>query len=126
VLLTTSQYEQLVILRPEAEYLDAGNEGEFRQQVKTHMRPGSSVALDMSRIKFIDSSGLGALLSCLREANGSGVGMKLFSLTEPVAGTLRLVRLHRVFHILNNLEETLLALGTAKERLADALAATSR
>jgi anti-anti-sigma factor len=117
--LTMDTKNGVMVLRPEVEYLDVSNASDFRQGVKGHLRKGCPVALDLGHVKFVDSAALGAFLSCSREARTLGVTIKLFNLTPPVRSTIQLVRLHRVFHILGDLEETLLSFQSQSNDQAD-------
>jgi phosphoserine phosphatase RsbU/P len=92
-----------------ADSLDAGSAKEFKREVSPVVSANSKVALDMSHLNFVDSSGLGAILSCLRQLNASGGDLKLFGVTKPVRSLLELVRLHRIFEICNARDETLAA-----------------
>jgi anti-sigma B factor antagonist len=65
------------------------------------------VVLDMSALNFVDSSGLGALLSCLRAMNGKNGQLRLYGMTKPVRALFELVRMHRIFTIYNSREEAL-------------------
>jgi anti-sigma B factor antagonist len=56
------------------------------------------VVLDLSRVDFLDSSGLGALVA-LRQLLGAARPMELAGLTPPVARVLRLTRMDTVFVI---------------------------
>ena len=56
------------------------------------------VVLDLSRVEFLDSSGLGALVA-LRQLLGAGRAPELAALTPPVARVLRLTRMDTVFVI---------------------------
>jgi anti-sigma B factor antagonist len=64
-------------------------------------KPGAKLVFDLSELEFIDSTGIGALVSCLRQAHGSESEIKLCSLNKPVQAVFELVRLHRVFSIYN-------------------------
>ncbi|MEN9629747.1 MAG: hypothetical protein RJA10_2974 [Pseudomonadota bacterium] len=60
------------------------------------------LALDLSGVRFVDSSALGALVAVYKSAAGSR--MRLVGLTTPVLGLLKLTRLNRVFEIVEALE----------------------
>jgi anti-sigma B factor antagonist len=58
-----------------------------------------SLVVDMSEVSFIDSSGLGALVSALKalktqERNGD---IRLANVQQPVVALLEIIRLQRVF-----------------------------
>lgn len=57
---------------------------------------GQRLALDLSRVRFIDSSGLGGLLRLRRLAEQRGVSVFLRGVPEPIAGLLRVSGLEQV------------------------------
>jgi anti-sigma B factor antagonist len=82
--------------------LDASNSGEFKQQIAPVLAAHSKVVIDLGELRFIDSSGLGAMLSCLRQLTAKGGDLKLCQLSPPVRAAFELVRLHRVLDIYAN------------------------
>ena len=94
----------------DSENLDAGNVKAFKDQIAPVLAGFSNVLIDMSRLGFVDSSGLGALLSCLRTMNNKNGQLKLFAMAKPVQALFELVRMHRIFSIYNSREETLASL----------------
>jgi anti-sigma B factor antagonist len=82
------------------ESLDASNAKAFRQDIASVLATGAKVIFDLSNVQFIDSSGLGALLSCLRHVHAAGGQLKLCALAKPVWSLFELVRMDRIFDIL--------------------------
>jgi anti-sigma B factor antagonist len=105
--INTEQVEGVLILHLQEEALDASNAKEFKSKVATFIAPGTQLIFDLSSLKFVDSSGLGALLSCLRQLNSSGGALKLCAMVKPVRALFELVRMHRVFEIFNTREEAI-------------------
>ena len=87
--------------------LDAGNVKEFRAAITAAAGSHATLVLDMSRLTFVDSSGLGALLSCLRMMKARNGQLLLVGMTRPVRALFELVRMHRIFAIYNLLDEAL-------------------
>ena len=87
--------------------LDAGNVKAFREAIQPVTDAREIVVLDMSTLNFVDSSGLGALLSCLRTMNGKNGQLRLYGMTKQVKALFELVRMHRIFTIYNSREEAL-------------------
>ncbi|HSF29292.1 MAG TPA: STAS domain-containing protein [Candidatus Tectomicrobia bacterium] len=85
--------------------LDAGNAGEFKRDIAPVLEANTKLVFDLSRLRFVDSSGLGAFLSCLRQVNAKGGDLKLCGMSKPVRTVFELVRLHRIFDILGTREE---------------------
>jgi anti-sigma B factor antagonist len=84
---------------------------EFKRLVEGVALPGTRLVLDMSRVAFMDSSGLGALLSTLRALAASGGDLKVCHLTPAVRVLFELVRVHRVFDVVETREDALAAFG---------------
>jgi len=85
--------------------LDASNSDSFRKQIRPVLEKNSTIAVDMSGLQFVDSSGLGALLSCLRFSSESGGFFAIYGMQRAVAAMFELMRMQRVFSIFNNLDE---------------------
>jgi anti-sigma B factor antagonist len=81
----------------------------FRSKVLGLMpREGARIALDLTRVGFLDSSGLGALVSLLKTVRPTGE-LVLFGLKPSVQEILRLTHLDSVFVSAPN-EEAALAM----------------
>jgi anti-sigma B factor antagonist len=87
------------------EELDAGNAAEFKSDVAPLLEATTKLVFDLSRLRFVDSSGLGALISCLRKLNAKGGDVKLCGVSKPVRAVFELVRMHRIFDICGTREE---------------------
>lgn len=79
--------------------LDASNTAEFKQQMAPILAEHRKLVLDLAELRFIDSSGLGAMLSCLRQLSEKGGDLELCGLSRSVRAAFELVRLHRVLDI---------------------------
>jgi anti-sigma B factor antagonist len=89
--------------------LDASNAGEFKRDIAASLEANVKMVLDLSRLRFVDSSGLGAFISCLRKLNAKGGDLKLCGMSKQVRAVFELVRMHRVFDILNTKEDAVRA-----------------
>jgi anti-sigma B factor antagonist len=95
------------------EELDASNAGEFKRDIAGVLEANDKVVLDLSRLRFVDSSGLGAFISCLRKLNAKGGDLKLSGMSTQVRGVFELVRMHRVFEILGTKDDAVHAFERA-------------
>ena len=93
------------------EELDASNAGEFKRDITPVLDANAKLVLDLSRLRFVDSSGLGAFISCLRKLNAKGGDLKLCGMSKQVRAVFELVRMHRVFDIVGTQEEAVRAFG---------------
>ena len=109
--LTTEQIADITIVVLPGEQLDAGNAKEFKRDIAAVLEPCSKVVFDLRELRFVDSSGLGAILSCLRQLNAKGGDLKLCEMTKPVRALFELVRMHKIFDIYVTRGEALRAIG---------------
>jgi anti-sigma B factor antagonist len=91
--------------------LDSGNSRAFKEEMAPVVAANPKLVFDLSQLTFVDSSGLGAILSCLRQSNAAGGDLKLCGLSKPVRALFELVRMHKIFEILNTREEAIRAFG---------------
>ena len=103
--------DNIAVVRVAAEALDAGNAKAFRDAMAPVLQAHARVALDLGPVAFVDSSGCGVLLSCLKRTGQAGGDLKLFGVQKPVRAMFELIRLHRVMDILNDRREAILAFG---------------
>lgn len=80
--------------------LDAAIAREFKAGVEAAWVPGlTEVEIDLGAVEFVDSSGIGALLSVYRKLP-AGAGVTRLKQVKPgVLAVLELLRLHRVFEL---------------------------
>lgn len=103
--------EDIVVIEPRVTSIDASNVREFRDLLLALTQDRDKVVLDLSAVRFIDSSGLGALIGCQRQVQGRQGEFRLCALTATVRALFELMRLHRVFNIHATREDALVALA---------------
>ena len=89
--------------------LDASNTGELKHDIAPVLEANVKLVIDLSRLRFVDSSGLGAILSCLRQLSSKGGDLKLSGMQKQVRAVFELVRMHRIFDIYGTREEAVRA-----------------
>ena len=78
----------------------------FKEKVRTDIADGNRhLVVDLGQVEFVDSSGLGALISALKVLRAVDGDLKLANLTEQVRLVLEITRLHRVFDAYSTAEE---------------------
>jgi len=97
--LIKEQIDDILVITLKTEILDASNAKEFRAKIGPMLDKSHKVVFDMNHVKFIDSSGCGTLLSCLRQLNGYGGDLRLSGVQKPVRTLFELVRMHRIIEI---------------------------
>lgn len=93
--------------------LDAFSEATFRKVVaKLIDEAPANVILDLSKIDFVDSSGLGALVQLVKKAQTAGGSLQI--VTNPrVTQTVKLVRLEKFLSLQNSVDAALENLNQA-------------
>lgn len=90
------------------ERIDAHNSAELKDFLQHLMENGQiSLIVDLAAVRFIDSSGLGALLSGYKNASLRQGNLILAGLQPRVQSMFELTRLHRVFEIYPSLDQAL-------------------
>jgi anti-sigma B factor antagonist len=106
--LQTEIKNDIVIIYVKEERLDAHNSGELKIEVQKLFAGGKkNVLIDLKDVRFIDSSGLGALVSGFKNAITNQGNLKLSTLQSQVRSMFELTRLHRVFEIFASTSEAL-------------------
>jgi anti-sigma B factor antagonist len=105
----TQESTDVVVLAVPGPSLDASNSKKFKSQILPVVQSANNLVFDMSGVQFVDSAGLGAILSCLRQVNATGGDMKVFGLSKGVRALFELVRMHKVVEIHNTREEAVSA-----------------
>lgn len=89
----------LLVVRVQEERIDAAAAIQFKDRMRELVQaPGSRVLLDLSRVTFLDSSGLGAVVSVMKLL-GPDRRLELAALGPVVQKVFRLTRMDRVFTI---------------------------
>ncbi|MFW5702102.1 MAG: STAS domain-containing protein [Bacteroidota bacterium] len=92
--------------------LDKLHAVQFKDRMKEIIINNSNkIALDMSKIGFMDSSGLGAIVNSLKLVGPDGE-IVLANVNQPVRQMLDLTRMVRVFRIADSVSEALDYLNT--------------
>ncbi|MFK5925659.1 MAG: STAS domain-containing protein [Desulfuromusa sp.] len=106
--LKMTEQGDIVIINVEEERMDAYNSGDLKEQMLQLFDEGKcSLVIDLSTVRFIDSSGLGALVSGFKNASAREGSLKLCCLQPQVRSMFELTRLHRVFEIFPSQDEAL-------------------
>ncbi|MES9995396.1 anti-sigma factor antagonist [Desulfovibrio aminophilus] len=101
----------ILVVRVEGPRLDAAAAGAFKSEMVDFIHAGKHrLALDLSTVDFMDSTGLAALLSTMKTLGGTGE-IVLSGLSEKVRKLFAITRLDRgVFRIFNTVDEMVNAL----------------
>ncbi len=96
-----------VIVKPLEKRMDSTIAADFKKQMEAFVKEGQGLfILDLSEIDFVDSSGLGAIIACLKMLGGKG-DLVIAGACEKVLSLFKLTRMDRVFQVFSSSEEAL-------------------
>jgi anti-sigma B factor antagonist len=100
MLTNVGEQNAVVLIEVKEERLDAHNSSELKTQMLNLFEAGkNNIVVDLGDVRFVDSSGLGALVSGFKNASARNGNLKLSNLQPQVQSMFELTRLHRVFEI---------------------------
>jgi anti-sigma B factor antagonist len=109
----TPQGQKLAIVPLEGRF-DAKAASEVRQLLQQVLDFGyHNLLIDMSAVTFMDSSGLGVLISALRKCRAAGGNLSLCCVPESVSLVLRLTSMEKVLTCFDDLETGIANFSTA-------------
>jgi anti-sigma B factor antagonist len=96
------------VLTIQDERIDAHNSGELKEYLLQMIERGENqIIVQLEHVRFIDSSGLGALLSGNKHIVAKSGKLALANIQKQVLSMFELTRLNRVFDIYADLNEAL-------------------
>lgn len=103
--LSTQELAHLFVVRAEMDRIDAAVAIQFKDAMRQSIPESTSRAvLDLSKVSFIDSSGLGAIVAAMKQM-GTERKLDLAGLTPTVDKVFKLTRMDSVFVIHPTIDE---------------------
>ena len=97
-----------VVIFVQEERLDAHNSEQLKAEMNRLFSAGTKeLIIDLKEVRFIDSSGLGVLVSGFKNASTRQGSLRLSGLQTQVKSMFELTRLHRVFEIFPTVDDAL-------------------
>ena len=98
-----TQYEAKTLTLSDIPELNAVNSTTFREAVRTALKEGiTTLDIDLSQTRLVDSSGLGALIALHKTMCARGGAVRILHPNPMVYQLMELTRLHRVFEIVKS------------------------
>ncbi len=99
--------EDITILAPEVRQIDTLNAEEIGHKFTENCSKVNRLLLDLEGVQFIDSSGLGVILTLIREMHEKGGKIVLCCAGSPVQALFRMVRLSNIVSIFQSRNDAL-------------------
>ena len=101
-----NQSDDVLIITLEESRATVDISGKFKEQIINEVENGKTkLIIDLTKVEYVDSSFLGALIAGLKRATMKNGDMKLVGLQSPVREMFDLTRLYRIFDIYESMEE---------------------
>lgn len=118
---------EFIFLRPLSGNIDATSSTDFKSRVVDLINQGNNFfLLNLSQVNFIDSSGLGSLISILKTLTLNNGDIVLCELNATVESLFKLTRMNSVFKIYSSEKEGLESLVKLKKNLSEKKLGTVR
>lgn len=102
---------EVMVVRLLDRRVDASVAADFKERMAGFINEGNTlVVLDMEQVDFIDSSGLGAIVSSLKLIGRKG-DLVISGLNRTVLSMFKLTRMDRVFRIFQDKDEAVRSLS---------------
>lgn len=101
----------VLVVKPLEKRMDATVAVDFKEKMAGLINAGNDlIVLDLSAVSFMDSSGLGAMVSSLKMLGRKG-DLVVSGVHQTVMSMFKLTRMDRVFRIFSNQDEAVAALA---------------
>ena len=105
------KFGNILLVKPAEKRIDASAATDFKGKMIDRINAGNKrIVLDLAGVDFIDSSGLGAIVSSLKAIGNDG-DLAICRINETVMTLFRLTRMNRVFQIFSTEEEAVKSLS---------------
>jgi anti-sigma B factor antagonist len=113
--ITTATHGDARVLRCDGRITLGEGAVTLRDAAREVLRAGARlVVLDMGGVDYIDSSGIGELVSAYTVARNSGANLVLVSLRKRVIDLLKITKLYTVFQVFESAEAALASTETSQ------------
>ncbi|MBW1972373.1 MAG: STAS domain-containing protein [Deltaproteobacteria bacterium] len=103
----TYEKDDLLIVKPKVKRLDAIVAVSFKDKITEFINQGKKlILLNLNDVNFIDSSGLGAIVTILKRLGRDGK-LYLCYVSEPVENMFKLTRMDKIFKIFDTEEQAI-------------------
>lgn len=99
------QNGHLIASLADTDRLNAAVASEIKSDLTDQLSGNANLVVNLSNIKFIDSTGIGVLISALKTARQHNGSFKLCAIQKDVMSLLSLMKLDKVFDIYDNESE---------------------
>lgn len=105
--LTTRTVDGILVVNCDGRIVFGEESAELRDSVRKLLTQNNQVVLNLGGVTYIDSGGLGTLVSLYTTAHNAGGAIKLSNLTQRVGDLLQVTKLLTVFEVFDSEEQAI-------------------
>ncbi len=114
--ITLTHYDDVVIVSTRGKLMGGKETDDYHQMVKDLLEGGKSkIVADMSKIKWINSKGLGMLMGCFTSCKNAGGNFKIAGAVEKVKSLFMITKLLTIFDAFDTIDEAVESYKSEKE-----------
>lgn len=103
VKLTTRQVGEVTVIDAAGRITLGEGSSAFRDSIKELVNAGQKkILLNLAEVSYIDSSGIGELVSGFTTVSNAGGSLKLLNLTKRIHDLLQITKLYTIFEVFDN------------------------
>jgi len=88
--------------------IDLYSAGELKENIYSEIEKGHyELVINLEKVNYIDSSGIGVLLSCLSKTKQKRGNLKLANLQPNVYNVIKISKFDRIFEIYDNVDKAI-------------------
>ncbi len=110
----TSHEDGIPIISLEGKLIDTESCDVLKKAAQIAMQNNSYLVINMTKLEFLNSSGLNALIGILTRCRNAGGEMAIATISEKVRELFIMTKLINVFNVHNNVSEALISLKEAQ------------
>lgn len=103
MLIDFEERDGIIVISPEGR-IDANNAPFLKDQFQLRLKHSKFFVFDLAKVDFIDSTGLGALVACLKYAGEESGDVVVANLQPKPRMVFEITRAYKIFEIYDNLE----------------------
>jgi len=104
----TEQIENVLVITFEGELMGGNQEADFRKLIYDAIQDDQvNFIIDLQKTRWMNSSGLGMLISALTTARSSGGDLRLANVSERVLRPIQITKLDAVFQFYNSVADAI-------------------
>jgi anti-sigma B factor antagonist len=102
-----------VVIELKGDLMGGEDAAKFKEKIYSIINQHKqNVVVDMSNVKFVNSSGLGILISGFTTLKNAGGELKLAALSDKIKGLLSITKLNQVFQVYPTVDAAIKSTGT--------------